>query len=46
MDEVSANVWLVEGTDLWGRRVSRKGLDENELLAACEDDGRQIAAQS
>jgi len=40
--EVSAGVYLVEGTDLWGRRVSRKGTDPDELLASCASDAGRI----
>jgi hypothetical protein len=42
VDEVSAGVYLVEGTDLWGRRVSRKGTDPDELLASCAVDADEI----
>ena len=33
--ETSNNVWLVEGCDAWGRRVSRQGIDLDELFAEC-----------
>jgi len=44
-DEVSAGVFVVEGTDLWGRTVSRTGFDPDQLLAACDEDARTIADQ-
>jgi len=34
--EVSNGAWEVEGTDQWGRRVSRAGNDPDQLLKACE----------
>ena len=43
--EVSNGVFIVEGTDLWGRKVSRTGFDEQALLAACSEDARNIDAQ-
>lgn len=33
--ETSNNVWLAEGSDLWGRKVSCRGSDENSLLQEC-----------
>lgn len=42
--ETSNGVFLVEGTDLWGRTVSRHGADEHALLTACHEDPRQIDA--
>ena len=33
--ETSNNVWLVEGSDVWGRTVSRQGHNQDELLAQC-----------
>ena len=33
--EFSAGAWLVEGSDLWGRTVSRQGADPDALLAEC-----------
>jgi hypothetical protein len=35
ISEQSAGVWRVEGTDLWGRAVSKIGTDENLLLDDC-----------
>ena len=43
--EVSNNVWLVEGCDLWGRKVTRTGTDDKALLSECEDDARSINNQ-
>ena len=40
--EVSPYAYVVEGTDLWGRTVSRAGSDPQELLALCAADARQI----
>ena len=42
VSETSANVWLVEGSDAFGRRVSRRGSEVEQLLAACESDARNI----
>ena len=36
LHETSNGVWLAEGTDLWGRRVSCQGTDEEALLQECE----------
>jgi hypothetical protein len=43
VNEVSAGVYRVEGTDLWGRQVSRTGTDPDELLEACAVDADGIA---
>ena len=43
--ESSANVWLVEGSDVFGRTVRRQGLDEDQLLAECEADAARINEQ-
>jgi hypothetical protein len=40
--EVSPGAYAVEGTDLWGRKVSRFGDDADELLALCAADARRI----
>jgi len=34
--EILNGAWEVEGTDQWGRRVSRTGDDPDQLLAKCE----------
>ncbi len=43
--ETSSNVWLVEGTDAFGRTVGHQGLDPDELLARCEADAAGINEQ-
>ena len=40
--EVSAGAYVVEGTDLWGRMVSRAGGDPDELLTLCAADAKRI----
>lgn len=40
--EVSAGVYLVEGIDLWNRRVSRTGTDPDVLLMECAADAAEI----
>ena len=42
MQEMSYGAWIVEGSDRWGRRVSRGGGDSDEMLAACEEDAVEI----
>lgn len=44
--ETSNNAWLVEGCDVWGRKVSRQGADPDKLLDACIEDAGQIREQS
>ena len=41
-EETSNNAWVVEGTDRWGRRVSRQGNDPARLLAECENDAAKV----
>ena len=36
LTETSNGAWLAEGTDLWNRRVSCQGTDEQALLQECE----------
>jgi hypothetical protein len=43
--ETSNNAWLVEGCDLWGRKVSRCGGDPDQLLDACISDAKAIVAK-
>jgi len=43
--EVSAGAYRVDGTDLWGRTVSRTGTDPDALIIACEKDAKGIEAQ-
>ncbi len=45
MVEQSPGIYRVEGTDLWGHRVSRTGPDDGTLLERSYDDARKIAAQ-
>ena len=35
LTETSSNAWLVEGSDVWGRTISRQGDDPDELLENC-----------
>lgn len=44
--ETSNNAWLVEGCDLWGRKVSRSGGDPDELLDACVSDAKAIVTSA
>lgn len=46
LDEVSANVYEVVGTDKLGRRVSSKGVDLDELIEKCRKDAKAIEAAS
>jgi 2-polyprenyl-3-methyl-5-hydroxy-6-metoxy-1,4-benzoquinol methylase len=43
--EVSAGAYLVEGMDLWGRTVSRGGVDPDVLLRECVADATSIDQQ-
>ena len=45
VEEVSANVYVVEGVDQAGRRVSRKGIDPEALLVQCKQDALTIATR-
>ena len=40
--ETSSNAWLVEGCDIWGRKVSRTGGDPDALLEECAADALAI----
>jgi pyrroloquinoline quinone (PQQ) biosynthesis protein C len=44
IDEVSNGVYEVEGIDFWGRKVSRKGLDTEEILKLCVKDAQDVNA--
>jgi hypothetical protein len=44
--EVSAGVYIVEGTDLWARKVGAKGADEDQLLRDCVESARSIRTRS
>jgi hypothetical protein len=43
--EISNGWWRVEGSDLWGRRVSHDGIDPQQLLAKCEAAAQLINQQ-
>lgn len=40
--ETSNNAWLAEGSDLWGRKVSCQGYDQDELLAECIERAKKL----
>ncbi len=40
--ELSANCWIVEGTDRFGRMVHREGIDPDLLLQKCVEDAKDI----
>ena len=42
--EVSAGVYLAEGVDLYGRKVSRTGANPDEILEQCVADAASLAA--
>ena len=44
--ETSNSAWLVEGSDIWGRKVSRTGGDPEKLLEACVSDAEKIRGSS
>lgn len=44
VDEVSAGVYLVIGTDREGRRVEKKGLDPDTLVEECKRAAREMDA--
>jgi hypothetical protein len=44
--ETSNGAYLVEGTDLWGRAVSRQGDDPDELLSQCVADAQRISTEA
>jgi len=46
LDEVSANVYEVVGTDKSGHRVSSKGLNLDEIIEQCKKDAKAIGAGS
>ena len=46
MTETSSNAWLVEGCDVWGRKVSRSGGDPEALLEECLSDAAVVDAQT
>ena len=40
--EISNGAWLVEGSDRWGRLLSRTGGDPESLLAKLVDEAEEI----
>jgi len=44
--ETSNGAYLVEGTDLWGRTVSRQGNDPEALLSQCCSDAQRIITEA
>ncbi len=46
IDEISAGAYQVEGTDLFGRRVSRHGSNPDHLLEQCIEDAKGIQNQT
>ena len=40
--EVSNGAWQVDGSDQWGRHVSRTGTDPDVVLAACDRDAAEV----
>ena len=43
--ESSPGGYIVDGTDLYGRKVSRMGADPDNLLKQCASDANEIASQ-
>jgi len=46
LDEVSANVYEVFGTDKFGNIVSSKGIDLEEIIEKCKNNAKEIDAAS
>ena len=42
IEEVSAGVYVVEGRDLAGRTISRRGTDPDKELKTCMDEAKQM----
>jgi hypothetical protein len=42
IDEVSNNVYEIQGSDLYGRLVSKKGTNPEVLLDECIEDAKKI----
>lgn len=40
--ETSSNAWLVEASDVWGRKIAIQGGDREALLAAAEKQASSI----
>jgi len=45
VEEISGGVYEASGTDPFGRKVSRSGVDPDSLLASCIEDAREILAR-
>jgi hypothetical protein len=46
LDEVSANVYEVVGTDRMGHRVSSTGIDLDQIIEQCKKNAWKIGCQS
>ena len=46
LDEISANVYEVIGTDKSGHQVSSKGLNLDEIIEQCKKDAKAIEAKA
>ena len=44
-EETSNGAWLVEGSNVWGSKVSRSGSDPEALLNQCVHDAQSLIAQ-
>jgi hypothetical protein len=44
LSETSNGVWLAEGIDLWGRKVSCLGTNDATLIKECETMAQYIVA--
>ena len=42
VEEVSVGVYLVTGTDRAGRKVEKKGIDPDSLVAECKQDAAEM----
>jgi hypothetical protein len=45
LEEKSPSEWVVEGTDLWGRKVAGNGTNEIALLDECCEAARRVNEQ-
>ena len=44
--EVSAGVYLIEGSDCWGRKISQMGTDPEFLLSKCAANTKHLSSQT
>ena len=44
--EISNNIWEIEGSDSWGRKVSCQGSDPESLLSEAEEMANSIKESS